>query len=251
MIFILFLIVASIVQISSQNEAKYHDIKSIPVPQGFQRISAEKNSFHEYLLNLPLKTENNVVYLYNGQPKARQDVHFAVIDMEIGTKDLQQCADAVMRLRAEYFYSLKQFDSIKFNFLSDGKPRYYTDYANGDFSYKKFRKYMDYIFNYANTQSLHDELIPVKNTNDIRAGDVFIQTGAPYGHAVIVMDIATDSISGKKVFLLAQSYMPAQEIHILINPDDRQISPWYEAGFTRALHTPEWNFTDEDMHRFK
>jgi hypothetical protein len=40
------------------------------------------------------------VLLYNGAPKFRQDVHAAVIDIDVGTRDLQQCADATMRLRA-------------------------------------------------------------------------------------------------------------------------------------------------------
>ena len=51
----------------------------------------------------------------------------------------------------------------------------------------------------------------------LQPGDVFIKGGSP-GHAVIVVDVAIYTQTGKKVFLLAQSYMPAQQIHILVNP---------------------------------
>ncbi len=44
--------------------------------------------------------------------------------------------------------------------------------------------------------------------------------------------------------LLAQGYMPAQQIHILVNPTSRDLSPWYELTETDAgkLYTPEWIF---------
>jgi len=47
----------------------------------------------------------------------------------------------------------------------------------------------------------------------------------PPGHAVIVVDMAEDA-KGQRAFLLAQSYMPAQDIHILKNPMDADLSPW-------------------------
>jgi Domain of unknown function (4846) len=37
-----------------------------------------------------------------GDMKARQDVQYAVLDISVGNRDLQQCADAVMRIRGEY-----------------------------------------------------------------------------------------------------------------------------------------------------
>ena len=62
-----------------------------------------------------------------------------------------------------------------------------------------------------------------------------------------------DPNTGKKVFLLAQSYMPAQQIHILVNPTSRNLSPWYELTETDAgkLYTPEWIFEKKDLKRFK
>ena len=79
-------------------------------------------------------------------------------------------------------------------------------------------------------------------------GDVFIRGGSP-GHAVIVVDLAADA-QGRQVFLLAQSYMPAQEIQILKNPNDQALSPWYSTDFGEELVTPEWTFGKGERKRF-
>lgn len=235
--------------IEAQEKAKYQKVKYIPCPENYDRIKHENYSYAEYLRNLDLKTENNIVYLYNGQKKGNQNAQFAIIKIDVGTQDLQQCADAVMRLRAEYLYSKKKYNEIHFNFLSDGKPRYYKNYINGDYSYKKYRRYMNYIFSYANTASLKNELKKVNDINDMKIGDVFIQKGNPYGHAITVMDIAINK-KGEKIFMLSQSYMPAQEIHILKNPYNSKISPWFKIKEAEKLYTPEWTFEWSDLKRF-
>ncbi|MFH2142150.1 MAG: DUF4846 domain-containing protein [Bacteroidota bacterium] len=235
--------------IKPQEEANYKIVAEIPVPKDYSRVAVDSNSFSWYLRNLELKTGDNVVYLYNGDKKWNQNAHFAIINIDVGTQDLQQCADAVMRLRGEYLYLQKKYDQIHFSFLSDGKPRYYNDYVGNDHGFKKFRSYMNYIFSYANTASLDKELKPI-TIDQIQAGDVFIMTGNPYGHAVTVMDIAKNKKTGKKIFLLSQSYMPAQDIHILKNPENENLSPWYKADFEGSLVTPEWVFEKKHLKRF-
>ena len=230
------------------NAAKLTNIGSIPLPEGYELIDHQVNTFPSYLRNLPLKQDNNDVYLYNGSLKGNQDAHYAVVKMDVGDRDLQQCADAVMRLRAEYLYSNKEYDKIKFK-LASGKTSSYVTYTS-DRTYSKFRKYLNYVFSYANTRSLKSQLIPVGSINDIQSGDVFIQSGNPYGHAVIVLDVAKHKTSGRKLFLLGQSYMPAQEIEVLINPTNAKLSPWYSTDFTDQLLTPEWIFTKNDLRRF-
>lgn len=219
-------------------------------PTGYERVSTADNPFGEYLRNLKLKSYGSPVLYFNKKQKPNNGVYVSVVDMEIDSQDLQQCADAVMRLRGEFLYEQKKFDKIHFNIVSDNKPRYFLSYTNGNTSYTKFRAYMRYVFAYANTASLHDELTPVKKIDDIRAGDVFVQKRSPYGHAVAVVDVAINSKTGKKVYLLAQSYMPAQETQILANPANKSISPWYEAK-NGAVQTPEWTFTSSDLRRFK
>ena len=84
-------------------------------------------------------------------------------------------------------------------------------------------------------------MLILKNTSVwYLVGDIFIQSGSP-GHVVMVVDIS-ENLEGKKAFLLAQGYMPAQEFHLLKNPlheDD----PWYyEEEVTYPFETPEYTF---------
>lgn len=238
----------------------------IAVPEGYVRLRSPEGSFAHWLQHLPLKPGRGTVYYYNGVEKPNQGVHHAVIDIDTGKRNLQQCADAVMRLRAEYLFSRALYDDIHFNFTS-GERINYHDWARGlrpivkedrvvwmasgqqDTSYAQFRKYLTQIFIYAGTASLSREMAPVPALSDIQIGDVFIQGGYP-GHAVMVVDMARHPASGRRVFLLAQSYMPAQNIHVLINPGDPQRSPWYPLDFPGELVTPEWTFQKSDLKRF-
>ena len=63
------------------------------------------------------------------------------------------------------------------------------------------------------------------------------------------MDVAEDK-SGNSIFLLAQSYMPAQQIHILKNFNNSALSPWYSLKDTDELITPEWEFKAKDRKMF-
>lgn len=59
-----------------------------------------------------------------------------------------------------------------------------------------------------------------------------------------------DKSSGQEFFMLAQSYMPAQETQVLHNPMDMGISPWYSKDFGTTLKTPEWDFSRNSLKRF-
>ena len=72
-----------------------------------------------------------------------------------------------------------------------------------------------------------------------------IRGGFP-GHAVIVMDVAKNEY-GQKIYLLAQSYMPAQDIHLLINPLDADLSPWYRVDEGTKITTPEYDFKKSEL----
>lgn len=234
----------------------------ISPPKGYAREVVQTGSFAAWLRNLPLKPGRPPVHLYNGREKGNQQAQYAVVDMDVGDKDLQQCADAVMRLRAEYLFSTKQ--EIHFHFTSGDEcvfDRWAQGYrpdvrgntvswkrsASPDDSYASFRQYMNVVFNYAGTASLSRELQSV-NVMNMKIGDVFIHGGFP-GHAVLVTDMAVNS-SGRKVFLIVQSYMPAQEIHVLRNPESEEMGPWYPLDFGDELHTPEWTFANTELKRW-
>lgn len=238
----------------------------IPPPEGYERVEVQAESFANWLRHLPLKGEGTPVYLFDGRKKGNQRAHFAVVDIDAGNRDLQQCADAVIRLRAEYLYSRGLYSSIHFNFTSGDEAAFakwaagYRPKINGnkvqwvknageDSSYRNFRSYLTTVYIYAGTYSLSNELQLRNNSYEMRIGDVFIEGGFP-GHAVIVVDMAENKQNGKKVFLLAQSFMPAQDIHVLKNPNDAGLSPWYDLDFGRTLRTPEWRFNDSDLRYF-
>ncbi|WP_058486557.1 DUF4846 domain-containing protein [Defluviitalea phaphyphila] len=237
----------------------------IPTPEGYERIDVKEDSFAYYLRNLPLKPHGEKVHYYNGKTKTA-NVYDAVIDMDIGERDLQQCADAVIRLRAEYLYSQERFDEIHFNFTNgfradykkwmegyriaiDGNNVSWVKRADNLNDYQSFRKYLDMVFSYAGTLSLSQEMVSVP-IEEMKIGDVFIQGGSP-GHCVIVVDMAENKETGEKLFLLAQSYMPAQDIHLLKNLQNEKISPWYSLNFGDVLKTPEWTFSKDDLKRFE
>jgi len=241
-------------------------IGTINMPSGFTRIEAGSKSFTKFLRNLKIKTGDHIVNLYNGNPKAYQGAQYCILDIDVGTKDLQQCADAVMRIRAEYLFQQGNFKNIAFNF-TNGETVPFEKYADGyriklnnnkivwtksrdrDYSYQTFRNYLDLVFTYAGSYSLDKQLIPVKDARDIHPGDVFIRGGFP-GHAVMVMDVIENRNTGDKLFLLAQSYMPAQEVHVLVNGHDHAISPWYSTKYSDHLFTPEWTFLKKELKRW-
>lgn len=232
-------------------------INNIQPPKGFVREVESQNSFATWLRHLPLK-KDNTVYLYNGEKKYNQSAQYKVIDIDVGDKDLQQCADAVMRLRAEYLLSSNQVEKIHFNY-TNGVNIPYSKWSSGLYpslkgnkvvwvgssnnsSYNSFRKYMNNVFMYAGTASLEKELLTV-SLEDIQIGDVFIKGGFP-GHAILVVDVARNETTKEKCFMVAQSYMPAQNIHILNNPNSSSDSPWYYLNDCGPIiETPEWSFT--------
>lgn len=221
-------------------------ISRFNVPEGYNRVKTEKNSFAEFLQNLPLKPDGSPVLLYNGNEKGNQDAHLAVVDLPIGKRDLHQCADAIMRLRADYLFGQKRYNEIEFLFVSGKRSNYATYLAGRTPNSTNLWSYLENVFNLASTLSL-DKQLKSKDLNSIEVGDVFIKGGSP-GHAVIVVDKCVNS-EGKVKFMLAQSYMPAQETQVLVNPQDPN-NPWYDLDFGDILETAEYTFTKNQLKSF-
>lgn len=240
-------------------------VEDIPEPEGFKRVILAEGTYQSWLRGIPLRG-SNVVFLYNGRPKRNQGAHYRILDIDVGEQDLQQCADAVMRLRAEYLFSRERYEDIHFDFTS-GDRAAFVDWVSGyrpvivgnkvhwekqtgpQLTYANFRAYINTVFKYAGTYSLNAEMDSVKTVENVQVGDVFIEGGFP-GHAVIVVDVALSQSDGKKAVLLAQSYTPAQDVHILKNLQNEEASPWFIIKKEAKLFTPEWVFDWKDLKRF-
>ena len=96
---------------------------------------------------------------------------------------------------------------------------------------------MRMVFAYSSTLSMERESKKIE-AKDIQIGDIFIQGGSP-GHVVMIVDVCVKE-DGKKAFLLAQGFMPAQDFHIIKNPrhddswyyEDEVIYPFTTIGYT-------------------
>lgn len=169
-------------------------------------------------------------------------------------------------MRAEYLFSRKNYNAIAFRF-TNGFNCDFEHYANGnrikfsgnncswlkqtgaDYTHAILRKYLDLVYSYAGTKSLYAQMKSIPFSK-IEPGNILLQKREPYGHAVTVMDIAYNSQTKDTIFLLSQSYMPAQDIHILRNPVNDAMSPWYSINGDDIIETPEWTFTKNDLKRF-
>jgi hypothetical protein len=239
---------------------------SFEVPAGFGRVAAAPGSFGDWLRHLPLKPADSEVTLHDGRPVADHGTVAAVVDIDVGRSDLQQCADAVMRLRAEYLFSRRLTGLIGFEIYSGERYRF-AAFAEGvtpvlagariawqsgpprDSSHASLRRWLDTVYAFASTRSLAHELRPVADPAAAAIGDVFIHPGSP-GHAVIIVDLAVDPADGRKLALLAQSSTPARDVHILRNTLDPASGTWFALAAGRPLVTPGRAFAPTELKRF-
>jgi hypothetical protein len=136
-----------------------------------------------------------------GHAKRNQSAQFAVLDISVGNKDLQQCADAVMRLRAEYLFAQKRYTDIAF---MDYNGKWY--HWLGGSNRPAFDNYLQTVFGWCGSASLEKQLKPVTDFKNMKAGDVLVTGGFP-GHAMTVVDVA-ENHEGNKIYMLVQSYQP-------------------------------------------
>ncbi|MCP3103986.1 DUF4846 domain-containing protein [Myxococcus sp. K15C18031901] len=237
---------------------------AIPPPEGFTRVAVEAGSFGAWLRGLPLRApETPVLHFRGGEVLAGDDARLAAVaELDIGTANLQQCADSIIRLHAEWLWSSNQRDLIAYRFTS-GHLASWPKYAEGDrpriagskvtwvrsaqadASRKAFRAYLDQVFTYAGTLSLEGAK-GRPSREQVRPGDFFVLGGSP-GHAVLVLDVATDT-AGARVALLGQGFMPAQDFQVLASGAGS--SPWFPLD-ADVVTTPFWKpFPWSSLRRF-
>jgi hypothetical protein len=202
-------------------------------PRGFTRVPAAPGTFGAFLRTLPLLPDGALVVDFRGTPLYQGGKHpniAAVVDIDVGTQDLQQCADSVLRMHAEWNFASKRRE-LAYKAAS-GTRMTYQSYVQGDravadgnkLSLKRqagpakddhgtFRSYLDQVFAWANTASIERDGLRVA-FEDLQAGDYFVLPGSPVGHAVLVLDMAKHD-DGRVALLLGQGYMPAQSFHVL------------------------------------
>ncbi len=232
-------------------------------PEGYERREEDLESLTAFLRTYPLKKDGSSVLLYDGSKKENQDAHVAVFKLPLEKENLQQCADTVMRVYAEYYWKIGKQEKISFRFVDGFQADYvrwregyriqvgsggtsWVDGGSYDDSYDNFKKYLRMVFSYASTLSLKAESKKTK-LSDIQVGDIFIKDGSP-GHVVMVVDVCENE-EGEKAFLLGQGFMPAQQFHLLKNPAHEE-DPWYyEEEVTYPLETPEYTFQKGSLMR--
>ncbi|WP_299246630.1 DUF4846 domain-containing protein [uncultured Aquimarina sp.] len=237
----------------------------VTLPEGYRRTVYPEGSFQEYLRHYQLKKHGSPIINYDNTRYFAQHWHDAILEIPVPANGLQQCADALMRMRAEYLWDQNRKDKIGFNFTS-GHYCSWKKYAEGyrpkikgnkvtfhktaspNASKSNFYKYLNLIYTYAGTLSLHTELPKVK-VKDLTIGDMLVKPGSP-GHIEIIVDeIVNDQ--GDKMFLLAQGNTPAQNVCLLKNFEDTSISPWYRFKENTSVYTPSYYFEEALFIRFK
>ena len=256
---ILLLLFSPLVSFGQLNiETKYNP------PEGFERVY--NDGYSKFLRQFPLK-ENNRVKFYNGGEKTNNDIWDAVFDYDIGKGDLHQCADAVLYMRANFLFKQGLTENLYYNFVSGFKAKY-SDYMTHYYKIEgnnvslvsrnnilkdnpeTLRKWLRQIYSYANTWSIDKYDSSPVDILQMKPGDFFIVSNPPpaTGHAINVVDVVVNKTNNKKMYMLSQSYMPAQETHILINPLNGGV--WYALDEFKDIVTPEWSFTVNQLKRF-
>ena len=230
-----------------------------PPPDGFARVRLEEGTFGAFLRTLPLLPGDAKVVDYRGNALYDDGRHAnisAVVDIDVGSRDLQQCADAVVRMHAEWRYARGDRD-VTYRAAS-GTPLSYRRWLAGDRAaldkgtlgvtraagpgkdaHGTYRAWLDEVFAWTNTAALERDAARVAFA-DLAPGDFFVMSGSPFGHAVLVLDLAKDA-SGRLAMLLGQSFMPAQSFHVLrpsrdatwfvVEPDAKEVVTPFWAPF--------------------
>lgn len=239
-------------------------VGDLAAPEGTTRVAVEPGSFGAWLRGVPLLPGRPQVRLHDGGLRWFQGGHVAVVDLDVGKADLQQCADTVIRLRAEWLWSAGRAAEACFHFTSgDAAPwsrwaageRYavkgrkvtWQKKAKPDASHEAYRAWLQAVFVYAGTLSLFAETTPVASVAQVQPGDVLVQGGSP-GHAVVVADVAR-AADGTTHVLVIQGHMPAQQAHVVARPGDTAAA-WHVLRDGAALELPEWTFEPGSLHRF-
>ena len=224
-----------------------------PPPDDYKRVKVESASFGEWLRNLPV-LDRQTVYSYRGDAVSAPAA--AVVPMDVGSGDVQQCADSILRLYSEFLWAKKDVDKWGIHFTSGdlstwsawrqgerfkvaGSTVERTKSGGEDRSYTQYQRWLHHSFLYAGTRSMNKDSLSVEPSEEVQPGDFFVTGGSP-GHAILVIDVA-ESAGKPRVALLGQGYMPAQEFHVLEDTGSHVKANWFVLPSEgEALRNPSW-----------
>jgi hypothetical protein len=224
-----------------------------PAPPGYKRVAVEPGSFAEWLRGLPMAPEGTPAKSFDGSEtlSAEDDYLAGVVAIDTGTADLQQSSDVIIRLHAEYLWSRGEKDAISYlsatklsmplsrwakgqRLLPNGPNVFWVVKGKpAEVDHAEFRRYLDAVFNWANSTSLSARSTPVADAKDLVAGDFFLQTVEP-NHVAVVLDVA-EKPSGERVALLGQARNPAESVHV-VRPG--KATPWFSVRPPVPVLTP-------------
>lgn len=206
-----------------------HTVEQIAPPTGFARIPLEEGSFGDWLRGLPLEPVGTPVRLWDGSESLNQRWHERVVKLSLLSR-WQECADSVIRLRAEWA-------------VQHGSFQFHGETLRYGMSRSAFEQALKGLFVTTGTHNLERELA---RPTDLRVGDVLVHGGSP-GHAVLVMDEAVDP-TGHRVVLIGNGFLPARSFY-LVRTDG---SPWHrvEDLATGLRVEPGYSFTWQHVRRF-
>lgn len=224
-----------------------------PVPPGYKRVPVEAGSFAEWLRTLPMAPEGTPAKSFDGhETLAADDDYLAgVVAIDTGTPDLQQSSDVIIRLHAEWLWSRGEKDKISYlsatklsmplarwekgqRLIPNGPNVFWVVKGKpSEIDHAEFRRYLDAVFNWANSTSLSPRSTPVADPKDLVAGDFFLQSEEP-NHVAVVLDVA-EKPSGERVALLGQARNPAESIHV-VRPG--KATPWFSVRPPVPVLTP-------------
>lgn len=242
-------------------------IKSrVRVPLGYKRVTYAKGTFQDYLRHYRLDKFGTKIINYDGSEYYWQNGHIGILDIPVPENGLQQCADALIRIRSEYLWDNNRKNEIGFNFTS-GHYCSWLKYAEGyrpqitgnnvifnktasiNYSKENFYRYLKLIYMYSGTLSLYNELQEIDLAINLKIGDMLIKGGTP-GHIVMICD-AVINANGDKLYLLFQGNTPAQNVHLVKNLEDTEISPWYGLEKNAIISVSNYTFYNAEFVRFK
>jgi hypothetical protein len=227
--------------VTLKDRKKYEPLAArIPPPADFTRVDAAAGTFADWLRFLPVLPEGtpvtgpkNAVIIPGNHPSIA-----AVVALQPHTAKTLSAPNILVRLRAEYLWTMGKTDDAAFHFTS-GYLSTWQDWAAGlrptvkgrnvavaktatpDSSRTNFTGYLESIFQYGTVYSLLQDTAKAVDPT-IEAGCVFVRPGKP-GHAVMILDVATNP-QGQMRVLLGEGGTPVQTFHVIRGSNG---SPWF------------------------